>query len=207
MELTKEQQIISYIITNVKSSRINRTLIFKLLFLADLEFFSLYNQSITSYNYCFYDHGPFCPEIYSDLDYLEYMGLISSQKYISNDYVEWKYGVIKPININLCEEVIRVIDFVIELGNKFSLSKILEIVYDLPLLKLTNKYESLYLTKMESILEKKEKPDINKYKKIIDKLGLRKNEDIDSNVTDQIREEYIISCKNIESINREFLNG
>ncbi len=207
MKLSNEQQIISYIIKNIHPSRSKRTLIFKLIFLADLEFYNLYNQQITSYKYCFHNYGPFCPAIYSDLEYLELLGMVTSQKFKEIDYIECRYDYKGNAEFNFSKEIKRFLDFVIELGNKLSLKKILDIVYDLPLLKITQRYEDLDLTKMKTISEKKEKTDTSKYKDIIARLNLEEKENISTETSGMIEQEYLSSSKSIDSVNREFING
>ena len=75
----KNKIILNYMINNKKlcsiiyfliknSNNLGKTKLMKLIYLADYEFFKLYNKKISNLDYIRWDFGPFSPDIYDCLD-------------------------------------------------------------------------------------------------------------------------------------------
>lgn len=202
MNLNEQQKVILYLIKNIKPSRIKRTLIFKLLFLADWEFFCIYGEKITNYEYCNYNYGPFCPAIYSDLEGLELQKIISSEKSLLINYVECRYKLENGVDITIPNIKMKFLDEIIKLGNKLSLSEILDLVYSLPVVKNTDKNSEIDFSK-ESIKFSGNIENIDKYKKIIKKLDLKNKDNIPQKYSEEMIKDYLSWRGSIESANRE----
>lgn len=202
MNLNEQQKVILYLIKNIKPSRIKRTLIFKLLFLADWEFFCIYGEKITDYEYCNYNYGPFCPAIYSDLEGLEFQKIISSKKSLVINYVECRYELKKEIDVAISNNKMKLLDEIIKLGNKLSLNEILNLVYSLPVVQNTPKNSEIDFNN-ESIKFSRNIESIDKYKKIIKKLGLKNKDNISQKYSEEMIKDYLSWRGSIESANRE----
>lgn len=206
MNLTKEQKIILYLIKHIRPTRIKRTLIFKLLFLADVEFYQIYREKITNYKYCMHSYGPFSKSIYEDLEYLELVNIISARKLRVIDYTECKYELTKDLGISLDRQIMMVLDEVIQLGNKLSLVNILKLVYDLPVVKAASKYGFIDFSLMDKKIEGKIN-NLDKYKNIIKKIKSKEFTKVTEDSTKEIIDEYYSWRDNLRRVNKEILCG
>lgn len=205
MNLNEQQKVILYLIKNIKSFNIKRTLIFKLLFLADWEFHSIYNERITSYEYCKYDYGPFCTKIYDDLEELESKDIIKSKKNPVIDYVECKYELkMKDIKLDIHPIKKKLLDNMVKIGNKLSLSEVLNLVYSIPEVKETP-LKARIIFPEEKLEYNKNDKKIKKYKEIIKKLGLFENEVIPEEYSNDIVKDFLKLKRSIDIANKEFL--
>jgi len=205
MNLNKEQKIILYLLKNLRASRINRTLIFKLLFLSDYYFYSRFNKKITQYEYCKYEYGPFSPAIYSDLEGLEYLGVISCEKYRVIDYIECKYRIEKEVDFKIEPEISNCLNFVAETGSKFSLNEILNLVYSINIVKETPKGAIINFKEKENDKMKDLKVS-KKYKVLAEKLNLSDKEVLSEESSNEMLKEYLDWSDSIKSVNKEILS-
>jgi len=205
MNLTIEHKVILYLLRNIEYSKINRTLIFKLLFLSDYYFYLKFNRKITQYEYCKYDYGPFSPAIYSDLERLEYLGIISCKKYHVVDYIECKYKIEKDIDFLIDNDIRNCLDLVSEIGNKISLNKILDLVYSLNIVKETQSGEVInFKAKEDSKIENLKVT--KKYKILAEKMKLTSSEDLSEELSNEMLKEYFDWSDSVKSINKEILS-
>jgi len=70
MTSTKNQQIFKFIIERL-SGRVGRTHLLKLVYLADYHFHKLTGKSISTFEYRWYQHGPFDSSFYDDINNLK----------------------------------------------------------------------------------------------------------------------------------------
>jgi len=211
MQIDLDRKLILYFIKNIGYPKINSTLIFKLLFLADVEFYWLFSNKITTYKYKKHNYGPFCQTIYEDISYLEALNLISCERkkkisILGNIYEECMYKYLKDININLNREEKTIVDTMVQLGKKYSLKEIKNIVYALPNVKNLKHGETIDFESLKPIMTNKIK-NLDKYKKLIKKMGLDKPEKISIEQSNRMVKDYFSWYEHMHEANRELLTG
>ncbi len=129
-EITKNEQIIKFIIERL-SGELGRTHLLKLIYLADYHSRRLFGKPISTFDYSWYQHGPFDKEFYrniKDLDttYIrEYVVDFPSYRgYVFHDVpVQVKYK-------DLSVQEIYVLEYIVRTYGKVSLQTLLdEVVY------------------------------------------------------------------------------
>jgi len=203
------QKLILYFIKNIGYPKINSTLIFKLLFLADAEFYQLFSRKITNYEYKKHNYGPFSRTIYEDIKYLESSSLISCERerkvnIFGNIYEECMYKLLEDINIDLDNKEKTIADTMVQLGKKYNLKDIKSIVYALPNVKNSKYGEIICFERLKPTMTNKIK-NLDKYTKIIKKLGFDKPTKISVEQSNKIVEDYFSRYEYMREANKELL--
>jgi hypothetical protein len=204
----KDKRVILYLIKNTNPST---TLLFKLLFLCDVDYYRKYKKKITSYEYIKYNFGAFAQPIYFDLAYLDSLDVISCKtikkiNIFNKEYEECKYTIVKDLPIKLDFEEEMSLKKVINLSKKYTLKQIKNIVYGLPMVKEAKFKEVLDFSLLEKEKDLKIR-DLEKYNSIIKKLRLNEPVEITEDYSKDLEKEYYSRYENIKRANREILSG
>ena len=204
----KDKRVILYLIKNTNP---NTTLLFKLLFLCDVEYYKKNKKKITSYEYIKYNFGAFAQPIYFDLAYLDSINLISCKtlkkiNIFNKEYEECKYSIVQDIPIKLDFNEEMAIKQVINLSKKYTLQQIKNIVYDLPMVKKAKFGEILDFTVLKEEGDSKIK-NLAKYNEVIKKLKLAQPIEITEEYSRGLEQEFYSRYGNMKKANKELLSG
>jgi Protein of unknown function (DUF4065) len=125
----KISDLIAYLLNNVPS--VGRTQVVKFLYLADLEARKCLGKPLTDLNYVLDRHGPFDPKILAQLDAMDADGRVTAEQFSFRGNQCYNYAKNqKTPRVVFSAEAEVILDHVVDLVRKHSLSKLLEIVYD-----------------------------------------------------------------------------
>lgn len=136
-------RVVFYIIEKLNGV-LGKTHLMKLLFLADLMAMKKFKEKITTVNYKRYTYGPFSPEVDNYTRRLEKMGLIEIRtmpldydpsKTYTRFYLQKKVSVKPLLMKNIGADKVMLLDEVIESYGNMGLQNLLDIVYELQIMK------------------------------------------------------------------------
>jgi len=167
----KNKIILNYMINNKKlcsiiyfliknSNNLGKTKLMKLIYLADYEFFKLYNKKISNLDYIRWDFGPFSPDIYDCLDCMADIGIIAMQKFKSfyklRDYFSFRTKQEFNFNENLESNEIDFFKHILSKYDAMEIDDIKKITY-----------------KTEPMIEAKNKGDLLKFENIDKSISVK----------------------------------
>lgn len=145
---------------------LGKTHLQKMLFLTDLISSKKFDAQITKIQYKRYKHGPYSQQLNDYTNFLEKKGFIEARKlkFFSDDSKTYiRFHVKKPINVkaNLLEQLgperMLLVDEVLNSFGNLSLQEVLEIVYNLEIIKKSKMNSPLEMAK--SIKETADEPN------------------------------------------------
>ena len=129
---------------------LTRTILVKLVYLTDVEFYKKYLRTVTGLTYEFSEHGPFTWDIIEEAEGLRQEDLVNIEKTV-NSYGEPKYvySFVKPeYNFQALDEYTKdVLHCILESFSTHSLPDLLDYVYTTPPLTLFQKGEKIIFSR------------------------------------------------------------
>jgi len=124
------EDLVSYFIERL-SGRIGRTMVLKLVYIADLESRRYRGRPISDLKYVLHQHGPFDPRIYRALDGLKERGEVREEQVFYPSGLGYRYHSVHPGRTHAftnAEE--SILSFVLRSYTDKRLADILDVVYD-----------------------------------------------------------------------------
>lgn len=160
--------IIYYFISSLNGV-LGKTHLQKLLFLSDLMSTKKFGEGVTKIDYKRYLHGPYSPQVDSYTGELISKNMIEAREFAFNSdpdkkYIRYYVSQSFPIKQNLMDSLgadkFVILDDVVKSFGNMSLNSLLDIIYDLQIVKKSEMDEPLDIAKN---IEEEENPDISEF--------------------------------------------